>query len=119
MAAITPIQGGGSGSGTGLTAGSAAVIANFSQYDSKATRVVVRATGDQTFRLNVMATPDSGTSKAVVKSVASAVVNVDGGTTGYVNAAELDIVPHAEMSIEIWAVGGTLAYYVSKRVEHP
>lgn len=109
----------GSGTITGVTAASSAVILSWNGWGRKGTRVIVRVVGDATFRLNLLATPDSGTSKAVVKSVASAVVNVDGGTAGYVNAAEMDIAPHSEGQIEVWAVGGTLGCYVSKRVESP
>ena len=108
-------SGSGSGSGSGLAAGSDDIIHLFSRFDHNDTRLILTVSGNNTFRLNVMITSDSGVSKAVGKQVASAVVLVDSGTAGYVNSAELDIPCRGEMQIEIRSVGGTLAYYYDKR----
>lgn len=103
--------------GSAIGAGSSARIRDFSQFKSQRDyNICVRATGNATFRLNLLTTSDGGTTWVVAKQVASAVVSVDGGVAGYVNNAEINAAVGAEMAIEIWAVGGTLAYVADVRI---
>ena len=115
MAAV----GGGSGpaSGTGLAAGTAAQATSTRSCSGGVdTRLCLHARGDQTFRLNIVSSADDWVTYEIVKSVASGVVNVDGGTTNYVNTAELtDWISPSNWRVEIWAVGGTLAWKLDYR----
>ena len=109
-AQVTPTTNTGTGTWTGLTAGASIFLNPGGGYfgaDAQDYRLIVRVTANQTFRLSILTT--DGTTTAVVKQVASAVVSVDGGATGYVNNAELDCPLGSNMAVQVWSVGGTSA----------
>lgn len=109
----------GAGYDTGLADGSAAIIRGLKECrDREARRLVVNVAATKAFRLNYLFTPDNGATWCIGHTVTASTVTVDGGTSGYVKSATMDISIGYDYKIEIWnAVGdaSTLNYVYELR----
>jgi hypothetical protein len=105
-------QGGGGGSGSALGNGAAATIKDWTQVSHRSgLHIIVGAAATGSFKLDVLFSPDNGTTSFIHYTVSDATVVVDGGTALYVSQARLDTPCPFCYKVQIWNdSGGNIDY---------